>query len=174
MLGVKAYEPLVPEVDVDAPEEFFRRMSEANTSSTGGGIGAGGWVAIIISIVAVLALAAFAAWYFLIRKPSGSMMGGPMEFGAGAGSYEAVGKWTFKSLIYGPTPDYIVDKVTTGAYMGPTTTWRKEGNPLGLTWLSWGIIGTVVVLAIVGISLGIAGAAGAFNGASNSNSTPVM
>lgn len=157
-------------LQVAQADELIRRLQEANTNSTGG-LDTGAWVAIIISIVAVLALLAFAGWYFFLRSGSSmtttSFLGSAI--GKSADSQEQVGKWTFKALLYGQTPDYLTHTVTTAAYMGPTTTWRKEGNPLGLTWLSWGIIATVVVLVATGGGIGIAAAAGAFNG--NSTAT---
>ena len=144
-------------------------------SSPDTGLDAGAITGIVIGVIAVIAIIGLAAWWFFLRADAKGInfnggARGVLGLAGAIGSHGRVGEWSFKSLIYGKTPDYIVNGVTTAAYMGPTTTWRKEGNPLGLSWLSWGIIGTLVVLVIVGISLGIAGAAGAFNG----NSTAIM
>jgi hypothetical protein len=160
-------------VQVEQQDEFFRRMSEANTNTTGG-LEGGAIAGIVIGSILGVSLIGFTVWYFFLRQgATGTLSGVITGIGAGAGeSSNTVGGWTFKSLVYGDSPDYITNRVTTAAYMGPTTNWRKEGNPLGLSWLSWGIVGVVIVLLIVGISLAIAGAAGAFNG--DSNSTSVM
>ena len=91
----------------------------------------------------------------------------------GGQQYKRVGRWTFTSLVYGREPEYFRKAGDTGdqydgyATMG-TSRWRTEGNPLNLSWLSWGIITLGVLLSIVAISLGIAAAAGAFNDTSNS------
>lgn len=143
--------------------------------SAPGGLDAGAITGIVIGIIAVIAIVGLAAWWFFFREGAQGIKfdrgsRGILGIAGAASSHDRVGEWSFKSLLYRQTPDYIVNGVTTAAYMGPTTTWRKEGNPLGLSWLAWGIIGTVGVLVIVGISLGIAGAAGAFNG----NSTAIM
>lgn len=149
-------------------------MSEANTNTTSDGLSGGAVAGIVIGSIAAVSLIGFAVWYFFLREgATGTLSNVLPGIGSGAGdSANRVGSWTFKSLIYGDSPDYITNRVTTAAYMGPTTTWRKEGNPLGLSWLSWGIVALVVVLLITGISLAIAGAAGAFNG--DSNSTSIM
>ena len=160
-------------VQVEQQDEFFRRMSEANTNTTGG-LDGGAVAGIIIGSIIGVALIGFTVWYCFLRDgATGTLSGVLPGIGSGAAdSANRVGSWTFKSLVYGDSPDYVTNRVTTAAYMGPTTTWRKEGNPLGLSWLSWGIVALVVVLLITGISLAIAGAAGAFNG--DSNSTSVM
>lgn len=153
-------------VQVEMSPDNIRRLQEANTNSTG--LDAGAITGIVIGSIAGAALIVFAVWYFLLRR--GSSTSSVMPYSGTAAS-----AWTFKSLVYGQIPDYRVDATGQGMGTGVSSPrsnsmWVAPGNPLGLSWLAWGVIAVVFVLVIVGISLGIAGAAGAFNNDSNSSS----
>lgn len=136
------------------------------------GLDAGAITGIVIGSLAAVALIAFAGWYFFLRKGMSSpemMTNMGATFGAGAGSaHDRVGAWTFKSLIYGQPPNYDATGAEAGegyAMGGPKPSmWMTPGNPLGLSWITWGLITLVSILAITGIALGIAAGAGAFNG----------
>ena len=86
-------------------------MQEANTNSTGG-LDTGAWVAISISIAAVVALLVFAVWYTFFRKGATRTL--PAIFRPSpttdtdtraGGSHARVGEWRFTSLLYTQTQD---------------------------------------------------------------------
>lgn len=138
------------------------------------GLGAGAITGIIIGSLAAVALVAFAVWYFFMRRGGSGSMGSTFPFtgtGAAAGSHEQVDKWSFKSLLYGEVPDYASTGDAYAEGGGGGSMWLTPGNPLGLSWLSLGLVALAVVLAITGASFGIAAAAGAFAGDSNSTAT---
>ena len=100
-------EGIMQTIEIDQPNEFIRRMQEANTNSTW--CDAGCIVGFSFGGIAILAIVALAAyWFFMRRGGQGMSMGMPFTgVAAGAGdSHSRVGQWSFKSLVYKQTPDY--------------------------------------------------------------------